>query len=522
MNQNPSLKHLVGKSLKTYRIEEQIEQWETDGVYLGRSSVSQRPYRLHVLFLPPRLSPEERMVALGQFQHQAHALMMALTRDEALPRHPHLLPLLDVDHDGDFLYLVAPAMPATTLTALLAVQGPLDVLVASRYLDQVASALEYAHERALFHGNLTTDAVLVLQDRNCVVADLGVARLSELSRPGQLPASFYAAHPSAVPAPEQLLGQAPRTATDVYALAALLYRMLTGRAVFTAASYEQMREQHLHAPVPSVATWRRILVGQADVTMALDRLLLAAMAKDPHQRIQHPAELANAYYQIIAPNDGQRQPVRSPLMETLAAPLPATQLDAEETRGEQYAREGGQRMLKARRRTLLFVGGGVVTVGMLACVISQVLGARTGISFVPTSSPTPGVTPTPTPAGQGTVTPGETTPTPTPTVSGNVIAQAAALPPNSSKTFQNPNSNSPQPGVLIHLPDGRFVAYDSTCTHESSCSVGYVSQDKLLECPCHGAQFDPANRANVLQGPAPTPLAPIAITVHPDGSITTN
>ena len=62
------------------------------------------------------------------------------------------------------------------------------------------------------------------------------------------------------------------------------------------------------------------------------------------------------------------------------------------------------------------------------------------------------------------------------------------------------------------LSDGSFVAYDAVCTH-AGCTVQWDRQDKVLVCPCHGAVFDPADNAAVLDGPTNEPLARIAIAV---------
>src|SRR5579875_274018 len=101
----------------------------------------------------------------------------------------------------------------------------------------------------------------------------------------------------------------------------------------------------------------------------------------------------------------------------------------------------------------------------------------------------------------------------TPVASGTpgTIAQISAVPANSSVSFTIPSNGDP--GVLVHLNNGQFVAFDATCTH-AGCPVSYDPSSQLLLCPCHGAQFDPARGAAVVGGPAPTPLAPVPINVN--------
>jgi thiosulfate dehydrogenase [quinone] large subunit len=103
------------------------------------------------------------------------------------------------------------------------------------------------------------------------------------------------------------------------------------------------------------------------------------------------------------------------------------------------------------------------------------------------------------------------------TAGSSVIAKVADVPTNSAATFSIPSNGDP--GVVVHLDNGKFVAYDATCTH-AGCPVQYDPGSKDLYCPCHGAVFDPANAGAALQGPTNTPLAPVAITVQSNGDIT--
>jgi Rieske Fe-S protein len=89
---------------------------------------------------------------------------------------------------------------------------------------------------------------------------------------------------------------------------------------------------------------------------------------------------------------------------------------------------------------------------------------------------------------------------------GAVIAQASEVAPGSAFKFKEGG----QDAVLVHLESGDFVAYSAVCTHQA-CTVAY--QKGQLACPCHGSVFDPANGAEVVTGPAQSPLPEVAIEV---------
>ena len=170
----------------------------------------------------------------------------------------------------------------------------------------------------------------------------------------------------------------------------------------------------------------------------------------------------------------------------------------------QGRRPGRQRARQPNRREFL-VGLGAGVAGTLGLV--WLWGA-----LHPVPSPSTGGSGT---SSLPTVASGST-PSGTTGASANVIARTSDVPSNSAATFTLQSTGDP--GVLVHLEDGRFVAFDATCTH-AGCPVQYDSASHDLYCPCHGAVFDPANNATVLQGPADTPLTPVPVTVQSNGDI---
>ena len=90
---------------------------------------------------------------------------------------------------------------------------------------------------------------------------------------------------------------------------------------------------------------------------------------------------------------------------------------------------------------------------------------------------------------------------------GAAIAGESEVAPGSAVSFKD----SGNPAVLVHLKNGDFVAYSAVCTHQG-CTVKYKGGQ--LACPCHGSVFDPAKGAEVVAGPAPSPLPEIPVKVE--------
>lgn len=199
--------------------------------------------------------------------------------------------------------------------------------------------------------------------------------------------------------------------------------------------------------------------------------------------------------------------------------------------------------IKGRRKVVVGLLAGTGVVGLLgiggisfAHFAQSVKQTQPGNTTLSNTLPTHGTKPAPTNAAQHTPVVSRPQPSPTkasqpapkpthpphptpthPSHPGMVIG-SASIPANSSKNFTNPADGNGS--ILIHLPNGDFVACEQACTHEG-VPVYYDGGTHQLICPAHGAIFDPAHGFSVVQGPAQTPLPRVSIHVNADGTITT-
>ncbi len=94
---------------------------------------------------------------------------------------------------------------------------------------------------------------------------------------------------------------------------------------------------------------------------------------------------------------------------------------------------------------------------------------------------------------------------------GTTITTLSQLPVGKAIGFTAPGVGA---AVLLRLANDSVAAYSRSCTH-AGCLVGYDPSVKVLFCPCHGAEFDPAQGAAPISGPAPTALQRIDVIVDP-------
>jgi len=138
--------------------------------------------------------------------------------------HPNILPIYDVGLAGDLSYFVMKFVAGPTLRDLLG--QPMDLPAVSRYIDQLAGALDHAHAQGIVHRDIKPTNILI-EDDWLFLADFGLAKIvmgsQELTGTGAIVGTpIYLA-------PEQGEGKPVDHRADIYSLGVVLYEMITGQ-----------------------------------------------------------------------------------------------------------------------------------------------------------------------------------------------------------------------------------------------------------------------------------------------------
>ncbi|MEO7021438.1 MAG: serine/threonine-protein kinase [Ktedonobacteraceae bacterium] len=225
------------------------------------------------------------------FQREAKAI--------AALEHPNILPLYDFGEethdDATLSYMVMPFCPDGSLTSWLKQRGTANLLPpqdVADLLEQAAEALQYAHDQHIIHLDVKPSNFLLRSNKKnpqhptLLLADFGIARssttVSSASR-------VIRGTPTAM-APEQW-SSTPVPASDQYALAVMVYELLTGRPPFS-GSMEQLMYQHFKTQPPAPNTFNPHL------STALGLVLARALAKEPAERFPSIADFASAFAEV--------------------------------------------------------------------------------------------------------------------------------------------------------------------------------------------------------------------------------
>lgn len=204
-------------------------------------------------------------------------------------RHKNIVPVLNFGQDGQLLYLVMPLVTGGTLRTLLKAGHPLPLQQVSRYLHDLADAVDaiHAHPQQIVHRDIKPSNLLLHQDDGrLVVADFGIARAMQQEK--ALTQRGWSVGTEHYVAPEQEQGKA-QPSSDIYSMGVVVYQMLTGLLPFQAV----IKSQGALSGFPAPSAFNPI------VPKALDAVVLRAIEVEPEQRFQTAQAFVDAFSKAL-------------------------------------------------------------------------------------------------------------------------------------------------------------------------------------------------------------------------------
>ena len=196
--------------------------------------------------------------------------------------------IYDIGEAGNVHYIATEFLQGQTLDAVLKQSGALSVPRAVKIVNQLASALEAAHQQGLIHRDVKPSNVFVNARDHVTLMDFGIVKAvssTRLTRTGLLVGT-----PEYM-SPEQAEGQALDGRSDLYSLGVVVYQMLTGKTPFSAPTPNAILYAHVNHPPTPLSH-----LNQA-IPSSVEAVVLRSLAKKPADRFQSVAEFADALEQ---------------------------------------------------------------------------------------------------------------------------------------------------------------------------------------------------------------------------------
>lgn len=208
---------------------------------------------------------------------------------------PHIVKVLDYGADRDIHYLVMEKVAGEDLKSVLNRRGPLPYQEVLSIAAQVARALHHANEHGIVHRDIKPENLMITPDGTVKVLDFGIARartLPSITQSGFIGSPYYIS-------PEQAMGEVVDIRSDIYSLGIVMYELLSGDLPFEASSPWSIISQHIANKPPMLA------LSKPELPAPVEELVNKALAKDPADRFQTPAEMLAAIEAVMG---GQELP----------------------------------------------------------------------------------------------------------------------------------------------------------------------------------------------------------------------
>jgi hypothetical protein len=425
-------------------------------------------------------------------------------------RHPNILTVYDFGEQGDYTYIAMEYIEGgRALTHMLEKRGTLDLQTALLVIQQVASALDYAHKRGVIHRDIKPSNILVPRDDWFLLCDFGIAKVAG---GGDLTKTGVGVGTPDYMSPEQGRGLPVDERTDVYSLGVMLYRMVVGKLPYQADTPMGVIIKHINEPLPSPRELN------PNVPPGVEQIILKAMAKNPEDRFQTAGEMARTLKQAV---DGVHLGAAVTVTGVPIAPREVTAPPPDRVAGlPRWVWLAGGGILAVVAIVLcLAVGlGGLAVLGPQDTpTVTQVVQAPTNTP-APTATPqlstppvadTPAPTDTPQPAATATDTPMPTEP-PAPTDTPVAAPTATPGPTSTPKPTNTPEMPALTGKIAFSVlnPDGRH--YDIWVVNADGSNPRRVAEK--MRQPC----FRPDGVMLAVNGEAPNEAH--IITMNADGS----
>lgn len=274
---------LIGTVLGTCTLQKLIGQGGMGAVFLAQQSRPKRQVAVKVLLPMSPLTPNQLAAFLERFRRETDAA--------ASMEHPNIMPVHEYGEQNGLAYLVMPYIGGGTLRDDLEREGPLPFAKAVQHLEQLAAALEFAHEHNIIHRDIKPANIMVNSEGRLLLGDFGLVKIVAEGQSPQIRLTGAGA-PVGTPdymAPEQVIGEEIDIRADIYALGVILFQMVTGTTPFHGETPMQIAAQHLQVSPPAPQMWR------PDLPVAAERVILRAMSKRSSDRYARAGDLAHAF-----------------------------------------------------------------------------------------------------------------------------------------------------------------------------------------------------------------------------------
>jgi DNA helicase-2/ATP-dependent DNA helicase PcrA len=243
------------KKLGKYEIRNWVGGGRFGDVYLARDTILEQDFALKV----------------ARMRQEDMSMLKAEARLLASLNHPNIVRFYNVDVIDDKLVLILEFVKGGTLRDIIR-EGGIDIEMAINILRQISGALAYAHEQGILHRDLKPENVMIDEQGRIKIADFGLARF--------VPSGAAAEDGAGTPlymAPESWTGHNDEK-SDIWALGAILYELLTGTPPFLAETLEEIRKKVTRTPAitPSII--------RPGIPETLEDLTMQCLNRDPQIR----------------------------------------------------------------------------------------------------------------------------------------------------------------------------------------------------------------------------------------------